>query len=194
MPFNLIVTGCQKLASALSKVLAALPTAGGIASSILSVLSAFVPGLGEYAPLITQAVTLIKGGLTELESLLAQYQNDLASAPAGTIGKADAALGVIQSNLDQITAYINTIAPNVLNAAARGAIAAAVGGVESILLALTPYLSKAPAATKAQMPHASAMVWRKPSYQFVSAKDCALRHNAAMSTLGFPNAVVAVPK
>lgn len=193
-PVSAIVSGCQKVLSALGKIIAALPTAAGIAKSILSVLSAFAPGLGEYGPLITTAVSAIGGALAELQDLITQYENNLAAAPAGTIGKADDAVGVIQANLDKITAIISGIAPNLLSPAARAAIALAVGGVESILLALTPYLSKAPATVKAAAPHSLALSTRQAQYPFTTAHDCAIRHNIGMAALGFPDATVVVPK
>jgi hypothetical protein len=110
------VGGCNatQVQADIQKVIALLPTAVQIAGSILNIVAA---AEGNSAPSSALLATVqnasgqIRTDLTLANSLVAQYQTDLASAPAGVLGKIDAAFEAAGSPLLNPSANVWRITP-----------------------------------------------------------------------------------
>jgi hypothetical protein len=84
----------------------------------------------------------VQADLTLASSLVAQYQTDLASAPAGVLGQIDAAVADAQQNIGAILSAVH-----VANATVIAAVNSAIASVQTVILALIAVLpAPAPAA------------------------------------------------
>ena len=115
--------GCSS--NLIDTVLADLPIATDIAISVVNIVS---PGNASYTAEVTEYAGKVGADLKLLESLIAQYKNDLAAAPGGVIGQINAALSDAQSNLAAILQAVGVSDPKV-----TAAVAAAVASVKLIL-------------------------------------------------------------
>jgi hypothetical protein len=128
--------GCNstQVEADIQKVIALLPTAVQIAGSILNIVAA---AEGNSAPsavvldTVKNASGQVQADLTLASSLVAQYQTDLASAPAGVLGQIDAAVADAQQN---IGAILNAV--HVANATVIAAVNSAIASVQTVILAL----------------------------------------------------------
>ena len=139
--------GCNstQVEADIQKVIALLPTAVQIAGSILNIVAA---AEGNSAPSASVLATVknasgqVQADLTLANSLVAQYQTDLASAPAGVLGQVDAAVADAQQNIAAILSAVH-----VANATEVAAVNSAVASVQTVILALIAVLpAPAPAA------------------------------------------------
>jgi hypothetical protein len=139
--------GCNstQVEADIQKVIALLPTAVQIAGSILNIVAA---AEGNSAPSATVLATVkdasgqVQADLTLANSLVAQYQTDLASAPAGVLGQIDAAIADAQQNIGAILSAVH-----VANATVVAAVNSAIASVQTVILALIAVLpAAAPAA------------------------------------------------
>jgi hypothetical protein len=137
--------GCNstQVEADIQKVIALLPTAVQIAGSILNIVAA---AEGNSAPSATLLATVknasgqVQADLTLANSLVAQYQTDLGSAPAGVLGQIDAAVADAQQNIAAILSAVHIANPTVV-----AAVNSAVASVQTVILALIAVLP-APAA------------------------------------------------
>jgi hypothetical protein len=141
------LSGCNstQVEADIQKVIALLPTAVQIAGSILNIVAA---AEGNSAPSASVLATVknasgqVQADLTLANSLVAQYQTDLASAPAGVLGQIDAAVADAQQNIAAILSAVH-----VANATVVAAVNSAVASVQTVILALIAVLpAPAPAA------------------------------------------------
>jgi hypothetical protein len=139
--------GCNstQVEADIQKVIALLPTAVQIAGSILNIVAA---AEGNSAPSATVLATVkdasgqVQADLTLANTLVAQYQTDLASAPAGVLGQIDAAIADAQQNIGAILSAVF-----VANATVVAAVNSAIASVQTVILALIAVLpASAPAA------------------------------------------------
>jgi hypothetical protein len=139
--------GCNstQVEADIQKVIALLPTAVQIAGSIVNIVAA---AEGNSAPSATVLATVkdasgqVQADLTLANSLVAQYQTDLASAPAGVLGQIDAAIADAQQNIGAILSAVH-----VANATVVAAVNSAIASVQTVILALIAVLpASAPAA------------------------------------------------
>src|ERR1700735_54029 len=132
--------GCNstQVEADIQKVIALLPTAVQIAGSILNIVAA---AEGDSAPSATLLTTVknasgqVQADLTLANSLVAQYQADLASAPAGVLGQIDAAIADAQQNIGAILSAVRIANPTVV-----AAVNSAVASVQTVILALIAVL------------------------------------------------------
>jgi hypothetical protein len=132
--------GCNstQVEADIQKVIALLPTAVQIAGSILNIVAA---AEGNSAPSATVLATVknasgqVQSDLTLANSLIAQYQTDLASAPAGVLGQIDAAIADAQQNIGAILSAVH-----VANATVVAAVNSAITSVQTVILALIAVL------------------------------------------------------
>jgi hypothetical protein len=139
--------GCNatQVEADIQKVIALLPTAVQIAGSILNIVAAAEGNSAPSAALLAtvqNASGQIQSDLTLANSIVAQYQTDLASAPAGALGKIDAAIADAQQNMGAILAAVH-----IANPAVVAAVNSAIASVQTVILALIAVLpAPAPAA------------------------------------------------
>jgi hypothetical protein len=136
----------------IQKVIALLPTAVQIAGSILNVVAAAEGGSAVSAGLLAtvkSASGQVQSDLTLANSLVAQYQTDLASAPSGVIGQVDAAVADAQQNISAILAAVHIANPTIV-----AAVNSAVASIQTVILALLAVLPATVAA--ASLPKLSA--------------------------------------
>ena len=139
--------GCNatQVEADIQKVIALLPTAVQIAGSILNIVAA---AEGNSAPnsallaTVQNASGQIQTDLTLANSLVAQYQTDLASAPVGVLGKIDAAIADAQQNMGAILSAVHIANPPVV-----AAVNSAIASVQTVILALIAILPAAATAT-----------------------------------------------
>jgi hypothetical protein len=132
--------GCNstQVEADIQKVIALLPTAIQIAGSILNIVAA---AEGNSAPsaavldTVKNASGQVQADLTLASSLVAQYQTDLASAPAGVLGQIDAAVADAQQNIGAILSAVH-----VANATVIAAVNSAIASVQTVILALIAVL------------------------------------------------------
>jgi hypothetical protein len=148
--------GCNatQVEADIQKVIALLPTAVNIAGSILNIVAAAEGSSTSSAGMLA----LVKAGsgqvqsdLTLANSLVAQYQTDLASAPAGVIGQIDAAVADAQQNITAILAAVHIENPTIV-----AAVNSAVASIQTVILALIAVLPVA--AVAASFPRLSAQL------------------------------------
>ena len=139
---NCNLGGCNatQVESDIQKVIALLPTAVQIAGSILNIVAA---AEGNSAPSSALLATVqnasgqIQTDLTLANSLVAQYETDLASAPAGVLGKIDAAIADAQQNMGAILSAVH-----IANPAVVAAVNSAIASVQTVILALIAILPR----------------------------------------------------
>ena len=132
--------GCNstQVEADIQKVIALLPTAVQIAGSILNIVAA---AEGNSAPSATVLATVknasgqVQSDLTLANSLVAQYQTDLASAPAGVLGQIYAGVADAQQNIGAILSAVH-----VGNATVVAAVNSAIASVQTVILALIAVL------------------------------------------------------
>ncbi len=130
--------------SDIQKVIALLPTAVQIAGSILNIVAAAEGNSTPSSALLAtvqNASGQIQTDLTLANSLVAQYETDLASAPAGVLGKIDAAIADAQQNMGAILSAVH-----IANPAVVAAVNSAIASVQTVILALIAILPPATAA------------------------------------------------
>lgn len=140
--------GCNstQVEADIQKIIALLPTAVQIAGSILNIVSA---AEGNSAPsaavldTVKNASGQVQADLTLANSLVAQYQTDLASAPAGVLGQIDAAVADAQQNIAAILSAVHVASATVI-----AAVNSAIASVQTVILALIAVL---PAPTTAAL-------------------------------------------
>src|ERR1700735_1428560 len=128
----------------IQKVIALLPTAVQIAGSILNIVAAAEGPAGPRAELVATVKASsgqVQSDLTLANSLVAQYQTDLASAPAGVIGQIDAAVADAQQNVTAILGAVHVANPTIV-----AAVNSAVASIQTVILALIAILPVAVAA------------------------------------------------
>ena len=144
----LTLEGCNsaQVEADIQKVIALLPTAVQIAGSILNIVAA---AKGESAPSVSVIAAVknasgqIQADLTLANGLVAQYETDLSSAPAGVLGQIDAAVADAQQNIGAILAAVHVANPTIV-----AAVNSAIASVQTVILALIAVLP-APVATAA---------------------------------------------
>ena len=137
---SVTIGGCNatQVEADIQKVIALLPTAVQIAGSILNIVAA---AEGNSAPSSALLATVqnasgqIQTDLTLANSLVAQYETDLASAPAGVLGKIDAAIADAQQNMGAILSAVH-----IANPAVVAAVNSAIASVQTVILALIAIL------------------------------------------------------
>ncbi len=140
------LSGCNstQVEADIQKVIALLPTAVQIAGSILNIVAA---AEGNSAPSATLLATVknasgqVQADLTLANSLVAQYQTDLASAPAGILGQIDAAIADAQQNVGAILSAVHIANPTIV-----AAVNSAIASVQTVILALIAVLPAAASA------------------------------------------------
>lgn len=140
--------GCDstQVEADIQKVIALLPTAVQIAGSILNIVAAAEGASAPSAALLAtvkNASGQIQADLTLANGLVAQYETDLASAPAGVLGQIDVAVADAQQNIGAILTAVH-----VANATIVAAVNSAIASVQTVILALIAVLP-APVATAA---------------------------------------------
>jgi hypothetical protein len=138
--------GCNatQVEADIQKVIALLPTAVQIAGSILNIVAAAEGSAGPSAGLLATvkaASGQVQSDLTLANSLVAQYQTDLASAPAGVIGQIDAAVADVQQNITAILGAVHVANPTIV-----AAVNSAVASIQTVILALIAILPATVAA------------------------------------------------
>jgi VIT1/CCC1 family predicted Fe2+/Mn2+ transporter len=139
--------GCNstQVEADIQKVIALLPTAIQIAESILNIVSAAEGNSAPSATLLASVKSAsgqVQADLTLANSLVAQYQSDLVSAPAGVLGQIDAVIADAQQNIGAILSAVHIANPTVV-----AAVNSAIASVQTVILALIAVLpASAPAA------------------------------------------------
>jgi hypothetical protein len=96
------LAGCTQQ-SAITKVLALLPTVEGITNSIGAIVAGADPAI---ALPVQASLAIVDASFATVQGILTTYENNLNSAPQSVIADLDAAIAAIQTNLSAIEAQI----------------------------------------------------------------------------------------
>lgn len=171
----LSTTGCST--AWIETALADLPTAEGIAQSILGIV-ALASGNGTMdiaiAALISTAGTAVQAGLVTLQALITDYK---ATPSSTTLDKIDAALTDLQTNLASILSV-----GGIKNSDLQVAISTAVGLAIAVVSAIQTLIPAAPVSTAVRRAAPNKLL--KPTV-VPSKEQISSMYNAVMVLHGF---------
>lgn len=102
----IFMVGCSlsQVQTDITKVLQLLPTIGDIATSILAIVAAAKSGTisSAVSQTIATALTAVKTGFTDAQTIISAYQSNIAAMPATVLNQLDAAVAAVQSNITTI--------------------------------------------------------------------------------------------
>lgn len=186
---SVATVGCGKVQQKLSTVLAKAPTVLAIVHTGIDLANIIDPTAVDpaFKSAVDGVYKEVTADLSALVSSIQQFQNDIGSAPPGTLAKAHELYTIIDGQLAQFTAAFHLKSPRAQNEAAL-----IVDAVDTFLSELGSFLPPAPATPAAStLVRTQAALVGKP-VKIVSAHDFASHFNKA-SKANFPQLVVAIP-
>lgn len=183
------IAGCGKVQQDLQTVLKKAPTVVAIVETGIDLASIVDPNAVDpgFRPLVASISGEIIADLQLLSDGIAQYQTDIASAPPGTIAKAQELYKVIDGKLTQFEQAFHLKGQK-----AEAEAAAIVDFVDVFLSELGSLLPPAPVTVVAQATPRTQAALVGVKVTIISARQFARNFNKA-SAQNFPQIVVAVP-